>query len=148
MDLITSIIGNRIYLDANIWIYAFEGYSEYSVILNELFNQFDKRKLIPVTSELTIAEILVKPFIDGNSELQKYYTEIFDNNNLIEVIPINKEILIEAARLSGSFRIKLPDAIHAATSIYSGSQNLLTNDKNFMAIPDIKTLIISDYISF
>lgn len=144
MDLIKSLKGNRIYLDTNIWIYAFEGYFDYSSILEDLFNKFDNRELIPVTSDLTIAEALVKPFMDGNIKLQNFYTEIFKNNNSIEVIPISKDILIKAAYLSASFKIKLPDAIHAATSILNECHTFLTNDKNLVNLPELNPIILSD----
>lgn len=45
--------GNRIYLDANIWIYALEDVAEYSVSLAALFKAAEESALTIVTSELT-----------------------------------------------------------------------------------------------
>jgi predicted nucleic acid-binding protein len=55
VGLLDLIIGKKVYLDRNIFIYAVEGYDEFSSELNLLFTQFDKGILQAVTSELTLA---------------------------------------------------------------------------------------------
>lgn len=64
---------SHVYLDANIFIYALEGYPEFLSILTDLFDMIDNGKLKAYTSELTLAETLVKPMIDNNTQLQKVY---------------------------------------------------------------------------
>ncbi len=71
------MIGKKVYLDTNIFIYAVEGYEEFSSELNLLFTQFDKEILQAATSELTLAEVLVKPMLDNEKEIQYIYE--FDN---------------------------------------------------------------------
>lgn len=61
MGLSNTISGSRIYLDTNIFIYAIEGYPEYQSILTSLFSLFDEGTYSAVTSELTLAEVLIKP---------------------------------------------------------------------------------------
>jgi predicted nucleic acid-binding protein len=70
MDITTLIKGERVYFDTNIWIYAFEGFSEYKVHISRLFSNIDEGLFRAVTSELTLAEILVKPLLEKNIELQ------------------------------------------------------------------------------
>jgi len=48
-----KLSGSQIYLDANIFIYALEGYPEFFKILTELFEMIDKGKLGAYYSELT-----------------------------------------------------------------------------------------------
>lgn len=60
MGILDAIQGNR-YLDANIWIYALEGYPVFIQDLNQLFQSIDQGNLSAVTSELSLAEALVKP---------------------------------------------------------------------------------------
>lgn len=55
MGLIDRIMGQRIYLDTNIFIYAVEGYTEYLDVLTELFEKMDQGALTAVSSELTLA---------------------------------------------------------------------------------------------
>lgn len=67
--------GERVYLDTNVFIYALEGYPDFVDELNELFESFDAGNLSAVTSELTLAEVLVRPSIDRNTERQTAYQQ-------------------------------------------------------------------------
>jgi predicted nucleic acid-binding protein len=70
MGILAALQGQRTYLDTNIWIYAIEGYSTYAPALTDLFSAIDSHQLQAVTSELTLAEVLVKPLIDRNLQIQ------------------------------------------------------------------------------
>lgn len=61
MGFLDWLRGDYIYLDANIWIYALEPVSEYGQPLAALFEAADAGSLTLVTSELSLAEILVRP---------------------------------------------------------------------------------------
>lgn len=65
MAILEVITGSRVYLDTNIFIYAVEGYPKFQPELNVLFEAFDDGTLKAITSELTLAEVLVKPLIDN-----------------------------------------------------------------------------------
>ena len=58
-------LSGRIYLDTNIFIYALEGYRIFRTALATLFDALDRQELTAVTSELTLAEVLMKPFLAG-----------------------------------------------------------------------------------
>ena len=70
MDVTAIPKGTRVYLDANVWIYALEGYAEFVASVTALFARIDAGELIALTSELRLAEVLVKPFANDNTELQ------------------------------------------------------------------------------
>lgn len=72
MGMMDKTTGNKVYLDTNIFIYALEGFSQYLDILTGLFNALDEGVIIGVTSELTLAEVLIKPMRDNNEQLQKF----------------------------------------------------------------------------
>src|SRR5579871_6325017 len=112
MGISNQLKGSKIYLDANIFIYLLEGYSEFVPVLTQLFALIDKDTLSPVTSELTLAEVLVKPIMNKNIALEQTYTNIIQTSASLKVSSITRDILISAAKLraniSNSFR--LPDA--------------------------------------
>lgn len=64
MGIVQALAGERAYLDSNVFIYLLEGYADYAPVLTELFQQFDEGRLQAVTSELTLAETLVKPMME------------------------------------------------------------------------------------
>jgi len=53
--------GRTVYLDTNIIIYAFEDVEGIGATLRQLFESFEAGDREAITSELTLAEVLVRP---------------------------------------------------------------------------------------
>jgi predicted nucleic acid-binding protein len=75
MGILSAITGSFVYLDANIFIYALEAFPEYASELTVLFEAIDRGQFQAVTSELTLAETLVKPLMDGDVAKQVVYEQ-------------------------------------------------------------------------
>ena len=141
MGLNTLPAGSRIYLDANVWIYALEGYA---AALTALFARIDAGELTAITSEFTLAEVLVKPFADANLALQQLYAETLQARLALRIVPITRDILIAAARLRAQHpTLKMPDALHAATALADGAQYFVSNDARFVVLPELTQLSIN-----
>jgi predicted nucleic acid-binding protein len=139
------IKGQRIYLDTNIFIYALEAYPEYVSILTLVFTAIDEGKIKAVTSELTLAEVLIKPTMDDNDDLKNIYLDTLQSSDAFLVIPVNRQILIEAAKIRAkSETLHLPDAIHLATARVHNCNFFLTNDKRLGALPDFHVVLLSE----
>lgn len=147
MGIADVIKGKRIYIDTNIFIYALEGYPEFAEALTLFFTAIDEGMVKAVTSELSLAESLAKPLMDDNTALENLYLEVFQSSLSLRLVPISRQILIEAARLRAKSKIlKLPDAIHFATARMSGCQIFLTNDKELKSVPDFDVAILSEEV--
>lgn len=144
MGFVNSLTGSSVYLDTNIFIYAFEGFPEYADKLRKLFDAIDSGAISAATSELTLAELLVKPFMDGNDQRQSIYRDTIQNSNLLSVYPVSRDILIEAARLRSASSLRLPDAIHVATACFGGCTIFLTNDRRISPVADLKVILLSE----
>jgi predicted nucleic acid-binding protein len=105
MRILDSIQGNLVYLDVNIWIYALEGYPDFWEEITLLFQAIDRGNLKAVTSELSLAEALVKPMQLQNESLQKAYKTAISNCQNVTVLPVEREILIQAAQCHRKQRI-------------------------------------------
>lgn len=155
MGLLTALHGNspskslhqRIYLDTNIWIYALEGFPAFIQELTALFQSIDQGNLEAITSELTLAEVLVKPIQNGNVTQQDTYKQAITSHSHLQVIPVQRDLLIDAAQLRVTAKLKLPDAIHAATALRSQCSTFLTNDVKFQSVPGLQTVVLSQVIS-
>lgn len=136
----------HIYLDANIFIYMLEGYEEFAHVLTRIFGLIDKGALHAITSELTLAETLVKPITDKNQSLEKIYKELIQTSSVLTVAPITRHILAEAATLRANTNntVRLPDAIHMATAHANNCSLFLTNDKKLTIFPNIQTVLLSE----
>jgi predicted nucleic acid-binding protein len=91
--------------------------------------QIDERRIDAVTSEITLAECLVKPFAEKNIGAVEAYNAFLSQRSGFPVIPISREILISAAKLRAEIGLKLPDAIHLATAEWSRCSAFVTNDR-------------------
>jgi predicted nucleic acid-binding protein len=147
MGLLSALNGDRIYLDVNIWIYALEGYPAFVQDLTQLFQAIDRGTLTAFTSELSLAEALVKPLQTQNIPQQEIYKQAIANRQNVSVIPVQREILIEAAQLRATTKLKLPDAVHFATALQTSCQTFLTNDRGFQGIPGISVVLLSSVVS-
>jgi predicted nucleic acid-binding protein len=142
MGSLTTIAGPRIYLDTNIFIYAVEGFPPAEAQLRGLFARFDRGELHGITSELTLAEVLVKPIRDGKTAIRDSYERLLRTSNALTVAPITRSVLLDAARIRAGTTLKLPDAIHAATATACGCTTYLTNDNRFSSVAALPVLLL------
>ena len=147
MGVIDDLTGQSVYLDSNVIIYAVEGVAPYVQPMRRLLEAVEAGLVSAVTSELTLAEVLVRPMADENTSLQSEYEEMLRSDGEFQVVTINRPILVEAARLRGGRSApKLPDAIHIATARASGCSVFLTNDRSLPGAPDLRVLLCSDML--
>ncbi|MGE0131342.1 MAG: type II toxin-antitoxin system VapC family toxin [Blastocatellales bacterium] len=142
MGRVSAELGQRVYLDANLVIYVIEGFLPYLDQIRALMAAVKGGEVVAVTSELTLAEVLVKPFQAQQPALQQAYRIFLQPTPEMEIAPISRAILEESARLRATTKLKLPDAIHLATALHFQCDSLLTNDTQFKALglPQIKLL--------
>jgi predicted nucleic acid-binding protein len=129
MDIVESLRGRRVYLDTNIFIYAVEAVAEYAAAVEALFDLIEGGEIEAATSELTLAEALAKPFEAGRPDSAQVYEAMLAPSSWLTVLPVERAILIEAARLQAALTLRLPDAIHVATALAAGCNALLSNDR-------------------
>ena len=132
-------MSTRVYLDANVFIYAFETIGARSDHAWWLLEAIEDNELLGVTSELTLAELLVGPMQTGDDELAKGYQSMIAPGESFEVAPVSRNILIEAAMLRSTTRsLKLPDAIHVASARIAGCQFIVGNDRRLPVAPGVQ----------
>jgi predicted nucleic acid-binding protein len=146
VDILNIFQGKRIYLDTNIWIYLLEGYPEFMPLLMPLFKEIDNGSLQAVTSELTVTEVLVKPCIDQNIDLQIMYQRALQSSDVLQVVPVTRQVLIDAARLRAEVNVKLPDAIHLATALLTTCEIFLSNDKRIKSVDKLDVVYLADLL--
>jgi len=114
--------------------------------LNELISAIDNKAIRACTSELTLAEALTKPLAAGSTALVSKYEQMLAEDGVIDVVPINRQILRTAAEFRTRLGIKLADAIHLANAKHTGCDVILTNDLDLgrKVQPDFKWLTLAD----
>jgi predicted nucleic acid-binding protein len=100
------------------------------------------------TSELTLAELLVKPIRDGDTRAKEAVNNLIGRNARLVAIPVNRPILVLAAEIRATSSMRLPDAIHLVTARLTSCDFLLTNDQAFKsAIQPPRVYLLSELMS-
>ncbi len=122
---------SRLYLDANIFIQMFEGAGPVTDALFDLFDRCNPtKKSFMATSELTFAETIIDPYRKRNEALIQLYDNWTLSNAIMEVGPVNRDVLYAAAVLRADYgSLKLPDAVHLATAMLFRCSHFLTSDR-------------------
>jgi predicted nucleic acid-binding protein len=128
----------RLYLDANVFIYAIEGSEEVSNPLRELFGLLRARTGAGVTSELTLAEVLPR----ANGVQRRNYLDLIVWSRIFDLRPVSRDILIETAEYRKVAGMpKLPDAIHVVTAIRADCRTILSADSR-LKLPEGYTALL------
>jgi predicted nucleic acid-binding protein len=128
--MVPSVTAPRIYLDTNVFIAAYEARGARSDHAWWILDAVETGEFLAVTSELTLAEVLVGPLQDGDEELAGHYHNIVASDDGLDVAPVDRKVLIEAAMLrSFSRSLKLPDAIHVATARIRDCNFIVSDDR-------------------
>ena len=129
----------RIYLDANAFIELIEKNSATTTRLARLFGGWEWQDHLIVTSEITIAEVLVKPIQiaveTGNYALHDLYQRVLSvQPGVTDLLPITRSTWQRAALVRAQLKrfadvaVKLPDAVHLAAALDGRCDTFLTND--------------------
>ncbi len=134
----------RIYIDTAPLIYLVEKHTHYFAKMLSIVGFIETAPLQVYTSVISFTEILVQPLRLGNTDLAQEYYDILASNNDYTIVSITVEIAVSAAAIRARYRLRTPDAIHAATAIKSDCDAILTNDRDFRRLQDINVLIMDD----
>tara|TARA_R110002020_G_scaffold50818_3_gene143858 strand:+ start:5786 stop:6220 length:435 start_codon:yes stop_codon:yes gene_type:complete len=122
--------GARVYLDTNALIGILEKAEELNEAQDLLVEEINTGDLEAVTSELALAECLVKPIADRDETLIRDYMWLLaTDSKFLRVMPVTRDVILEAARVRAGSGIKLPDAIHLATAKMAGCNAFVSNDR-------------------
>jgi predicted nucleic acid-binding protein len=99
-----------------------------------------------VTSTLTLTEVLVHPYRDGNPDLAERYFQILLHARHLRMIALSPAIAAEAARVRADFQMKTPDAIQLATAKEGGATSFVTNDGELASIPGLRLICLEQVL--
>ena len=139
-----ALAGKSIYLDANIIIYLLEGFEPHKHALSRLLKTIEDGQVSCVTSELSMAEVLVRPFKEGKSNEIKTYIDALNDPRLVALTPVTLKTFVDAAFTRAETGLKLPDAIHVASALQTKCDAFLTNDKKIKTPNSLPIITLDD----
>jgi predicted nucleic acid-binding protein len=131
---VMSLDGTVVALDTAPLIYFIEKNPLYTPWLGPFFEAVERGNIQVVTSTLTLTEVLIHPFRQGNPTLARQYSDILLNARNFTTVPVSPDIAREAASIRAAYGVRTPDAIQLATAILGGATAFLTNDAALASI--------------
>ena len=138
-------LGRRVYLDANLYIYLFEGIEEHRRPMADLAAEIDRRNIGVVASELILAELLPRPVRDGRRHLVAAYLDLMQRTPRIVLAPVDRRVILRAVHLRADFGLRSMDALHVATALVHDCESFLTNDRRLKVGSQMRVLTLADW---
>ncbi len=129
--------GALVLVDSAPIIYVLEGNPKLAPRFRPLFDRHAKGEIAFAVSTITIAEVLAGPLNAGSEALVKRYRAVLESWQVVE---LSADIAESAARLRASLKMKLPDAVQAASAIAINADALVTHDRDFSRVTALKVV--------
>jgi len=136
----------RIALDTSVFIYQLQSNSKYLAFTNPLFLWLERPGSTAITSTITMTELLVLPYREGDEQLANDFYGLLSTYPNLDWIAPNLEIAELAARIRAAHRLQTPDALQAATAVHSLATGFITNDPVFARVEGFETLVLDQLI--
>ncbi len=145
MGTLTLPSSGHIYLDTSAIIYSVERIEPYFTLLAPAWQQAEAGQIVVVCSELVIAETLVRPIQEHDSNLEAAFRAVFAAPEM-QLIPATRQLWDAAAHLRAKAGLKTPDALHAVTAQQVGCALFVTNDSDFRRVDGLPVTILDDLL--
>ena len=120
-------MSRRIFFDTNLFIYLLENDGELGARVSDIVQLMSERQDELLTSTLTLAEVLVKPFATGDQAWADQYEKLLSTPGL-SMLSFDRGAARIYARLRQDKSIKPPDAIQLSCAASAKCDLFITND--------------------
>ena len=145
-DALARMYGKRVYFDTAPIIYALENAPHLAAVSIPFIRASEDRKIIGFTGAVTLAELLVKPLQQGNSEYADVLKGLFTSGDLFDCVDHSRDAYILAATLRAEHRYKFVDALQIATARTLGCQFFITNDHKLASSPLTEVVCVQNFL--
>jgi predicted nucleic acid-binding protein len=129
--------GALLLMDSAPIVYVLEAHPKRAKIFKPVFERHAAGDLYFAVTTVSIAEVLTGPLQSGNEALAERFRAVLES---WQVIDLTTDIAVSAARLRASSRLKLADAVQAASALKTNAAALVTCDRDFSRVPSLRVL--------
>jgi len=127
-------------VDSATIIYVLEEHTEFAPLFRPVFEAHENGLVRLAVTTVTLAEVLTGPLRNGDEVLTERYRSTLKS---WYVVDLDSEIAESAARLRASLKLKLADSVQAASALAIGADALVTHDRDFSPVRDLRILGVS-----
>jgi predicted nucleic acid-binding protein len=129
--------GALLLVDSAPIIYVLEDHPRLASRFRPLFDAHAAGRLRFAVTTITIAEVLTGPLGAGDDALAQRYRALFET---WRPVALDVGVAESAARLRASLRLKLADAVQAASALAINAAALVTHDRDFSRVHSLRVL--------
>lgn len=118
-------------------IYFLEDHPTLGRRFEPIFEAHAARRLRFVVTTVTIAEVLTGPLQAADEARARRYRAILET---WQPVGLDVDIAESAARLRAAFRLKLADAVQAASALATNAAALVTYDRDFSRVRGLRVI--------
>lgn len=118
-------------------IYVLEDHPEFAAVFRPVFEAHAKGLVRFAVTTVTLAEVLTGPLSKGDEVLVEKYRATLRS---WFVVDLDAETAESAARLRAALKLKLADAVQAASALAIGADALVTHDRDFSSLRDLRVI--------
>ena len=118
-------------------IYVLEAHPKFGPRFKPLFEAHAAGRLRFAVTTITIVEVLSGPLRVANEALARRYRAVLESWQPIE---LDVNIAESAARLRASLRLRLADAVQAASALAINATALVTHDRDFSRVHSLRVI--------
>jgi predicted nucleic acid-binding protein len=122
-------------------IYVLEDHPEFAAAFRPVFEAHEQGIVRFAVTTVTLAEVLTGPLSKGDEVLAEKYRATLRSWFVVDLDPETAE---SAARLRAALKVKLADAVQAASALAIGADALVTHDRDFSALRDLRVIGVED----
>lgn len=124
-------------VDSGPIIYAIEGHKQLAPVFMPLFEAHAAGAVRFAVTTTTLVEVLTGPLRSGDEALARRYRAVLESWQLID---LDRDIAESAARLRASLKLKLADAVQAASALAINADALVTHDRDFSRVRSLRVI--------
>lgn len=144
--MLEQVKGKSVYFDTNPFIYFVEGHEIFFEAVKPLFEMIDGDEITACTGELTLTELLIKPYRDGAHDIIAEYEGLLLHSGHFSVFGLSMATFLKAAKIGGETLMRTPDALHMATALENNCDFFITNDKRIRSYQGVTVMQVLDLI--
>jgi predicted nucleic acid-binding protein len=137
LTLVTLPTGALVLMDTAPIVYFLEAHTKLAKVFKPLFERHAAGEIQFAVTTVSITEVLTGPLQSGNEALAERFRTILGS---WQVVGLTADIAASAARLRASLRLKLADAVQAASAIAVNADALITYDRDFSRVRSLRVL--------
>src|SRR5262249_24344882 len=109
-----------------------------------VFARIASGALTAYTSVISLCELLIQPFRQGEIDLQTQYRDLLLRSDHFHTMAIDPATAERARDLRARHNLRTPDALQIATASSAGCQAFLTNDRGLQHVTELRVLVLQD----